>query len=180
MSVIERTACTLTDAVAAAAQSLSSGFAFISMRERFEVGRFENGKITVMRPDGSGDAPQEFTDFDAAYELRIFGKQGDWHWRRNGQSGSLATVKANADGKDTLERHYLLWGKARPSPDHKSWAIVKDPRIKPFWVPVSVTSEKQLKLNAIEQVERGVDGNATIAFEQLTGISEMGSNGHGI
>jgi CRISPR-associated protein (TIGR03984 family) len=182
---VTRQSCSPQEAVVLAAAGLkgTTAFAFISARSRFEIGSLEGGTIMVMRGDESGMfAPVAFADFEAAYELRLFGEAGDWHWRRDGLVGNLTVLMSAGNAETDIPRSYLMWGQSKPSVKYgkTGWTLMRDPRIKPFWAPVAAKSGAHLQLHAVEHVGRGIDGNAYVAFERLTSIlADGGSNANG-
>ena len=172
-------------------------FVLVSTPLRFEIGVLVLGKIMVFR---DGDTEPVAVERNNAYELRFFGEEGDFQWRRTDASkGSLvAVVRQDAPERSsrqgdhpdtkksdskTFDRNYLLWGEVESvrSAGGIAWAKCMSSRTHPFWVPISdqqrqmlesdSAKKKCLQLQAVEHIERGIDGNAFVAFERLTGFA---------
>jgi len=127
----------------------------------FLFGKVSKNSIHVF--DG---ADEQAVDLESVYEARLFNADTEIHWRRAGETGRSVTRTKTAD---ELPLKYLLWGKVESAAG--SWSLIASSRTPGFWVPFVAKIGQSLTLTGMEAIVRGVDGNAYIASERLTGLA---------
>jgi CRISPR-associated protein (TIGR03984 family) len=127
----------------------------------FQFGKVSDNSIRVF--DG---ADEQAIDLASVYEARLFNSTTEIHWRRAGETGRSVTRTKAAD---ELPLNYLLWGRVESVAG--SWSQIASLRTPSFWVPFVAKIGQSLTLTGMEAILRGVDGNAYIAGERLTGLA---------
>lgn len=122
----------------------------------------------------------------AVFEARAFDEDQELRWLcESGTRGRAVLLGEDGDklppafpivvpplaAEETLEAHYLLWGRPQP-PQHDGWTTLHTPQIGTLDVPVPTPSQdRRLRLAAREYISVEPDhGNAYVSEERLLRI----------
>ena len=136
----------------------------------------------LIHPDIGSIDPEE------AFEIRIFDKDWELRWRREGEKGTAILWSEEAGGfggvkagkQPVKERgtRYLLWGKVI-APPQNGWVTLGTHQVGTLQAPYSgaIKKDDHLALKAMEYFAEFDDGNMAFIGERLTGIMALGSGG---
>ncbi|MGV9566020.1 type III-D CRISPR-associated protein Csx19 [Streptomyces sp. NPDC003480] len=167
---------TLTDALARA--GFNQAVALLSSPHEHVVAQVSAGACRTCNPDPY--------PLQAVFEARVFDQDRELRWLcDSGTRGRAVLLSEDADllpatfaadvpplaAEETLETHYLLWGRPQPQ-HHADWTTLHTPRIGTLHVPVPTPEpDRRLRLVAREYISVEPDhGNAYVSEERLLGI----------
>ena len=139
-------------------------------------------KGALVHPDIGSLDPRE------AFEIRIFDKDWELRWRREGEKGTAILwakeagdfdgVEAGKQPANARETQYLLWGKVIGAP-RDGWVTLGTHQVGTLRVPFpdAVKKGDHLALKAVEYFAEFEDGNMAFIGERLTGMMALDSGG---
>lgn len=84
-------------------------------------------------------ADQSGPDWSMYWDLRIFGKEGEWHAWRTGKNGWLARFLERSD--KSLNRTYQVWGEWSSKDSLPAWDCYFETRGTRVWIPSELSRQ---------------------------------------
>lgn len=170
---------TLAESLKQCASVLSKGgIALLYSPSQCQFAKIQsNGTLT--------DSEEKEINLKDIFEVRAFNQNSELRWlnQSNGEgqavliseedniSDYLADCLPNLEAIDVIKQKYLLWGEGVKSiSKNPGWGKLAESRIGKINVPVELTPNQRVYLNAIEYLQADNYGNVSVVEERLISL----------